>query len=96
MEQLVLGARVYPKLTEDAIDAAKAKRSAGKKLTKEDRVLLVMSDGEWHMGSELADKVSWRFGGYLHNLKQKGVSWEKEHVSVSSGDKVFKYRLCEA
>ena len=93
--QLTLGQKVFPKRTEEQIALAKEKRSAGKKLTKEDRVLLIISDGEWHMGNELAEKVSWRFGGYLFTLKEKGVSWEKEKVKVASGDSVWKYRLCE-
>ena len=92
-EQLVLGEEVFSQLTEQAIEQAKQKQRDGKKLTKADRILLVMQDGQWHMGSELAEKVSWRFGGYLHELKSKGVNWEKEPVKVASGDRVFKYRL---
>lgn len=85
----------FPEITQDLIAAAEQKRDEGKKkMTMEDKVLLAMSDGEWHEAAELAFGVSWRFGGYLHNLKKKGVSWEKERVPNIEA-KAFKYRLCE-
>lgn len=54
------------------IGEAKLAKKREERLTKEQRLLLVMKDGRWHKGSELAYRVSWRFGGYLHSLKQKG------------------------
>lgn len=95
MKQLVLGAKVYPKPTEEAIEAAMEKFRQDKKLTKSDRVLLLLRDGEWHEASEMAEKVSWRFGGYLHELKKRGVNWEKERVPNVKDAQVFRYRLAE-
>ena len=77
------------KMIEDARDAM-----ASGKFTKADKLLVVMSDGQWHMGGELAQRVSWRFGGYLHTLKGRGVAWEKERVP-NLKDVVYKYRLKE-
>ena len=82
----------FEDLTVKAIEAARQKERDGKKLTKEDRLLLLMSDGGWHEAIELAYNVSWRFGGYLHTLKQRGVNWEKERVP-GTAERVFKYRL---
>ena len=42
--------------------------------------------------ARVGEKVSWRFGGYLHNLKKKGVDWEKERIP-NTESQVFKYRL---
>ena len=70
------------------------KKANGKRLTMSDKVLLRLSDGEWHEAAELAYNVSWRFGGYLHNLKQMGVDWEKERVPEAAAQ-VFRYRLCD-
>ena len=77
---------------EELIANALVKQHVGKKLTMEDKILLRMRDGEWHEASDLAYNVSWRFGGYLHNLKKKGVDWEKERIPNTEAQ-VFKYRL---
>lgn len=77
--------------TQKAIEQA-LERSEKGKATKEDRILLLLSDGEWHYGREMTEKVSWRFGGYLFNLKQDGVAWEKERMRVK-GACVYRYRL---
>ena len=80
--------------TKELISKALEKRDGGKKLNMDEKVLLRMMDGEWHEAAELAYNVSWRFGGYLHNLKKKGVEWEKERVPGTEA-RVFKYRLVE-
>ena len=77
--------------TDSAIEFARKRVEAGR-ATKEDRLLLLLSDGEWHLGSEMTEEVSWRFGAYLFNLKESGVAWEKERVPVK-GATVYKYRL---
>lgn len=75
-----------------AIRGVEEKMAAGKKLTMRDKVLWKLRDGEWHEASELAYGVSWRFGGYLHQLKQEGVEWEKERIPNVEAQ-VYKYRL---
>jgi hypothetical protein len=89
--------RQFDEATERLITAAElAKKSKGGKLTKGQKLLLVMKDGGWHTGQELAYRVSWRFGGYLHTLKQHGVEWEKARDSrAPKGEVWWKYRLCK-
>ena len=79
--------------TNDLIAIAGDKKANGKKMTNEDRLLLRLADGGWHDASELAYNVSWRFGGYLHTLKTKGVAWEKERIP-GTASQLFRYRLC--
>lgn len=86
----------FPKATKQLIKSAKFSKDHGAKLTKSQRLLLVMKDGGWHEGYELATKVSWRFGGYLFDLKQKGVEWEKRpSPNRPKGERIFQYRLKE-
>ena len=77
---------MFNEVTEDMISCAKAKQEVGKKLNKDEKLLLRIADGEWHEASELAYNVSWRFDGYLHNLKERVEGVE---------DRVFRYRLCK-
>lgn len=42
------------------------------KKTKVDLLLEVLSDGEWHWGDELAEKVGWRFGDAVDKARDKG------------------------
>lgn len=75
------------------IGDARFKLKQGKKLNMHEKVLLNMSDGKWHHGAELAE-ISWRFGGYLHILKERGVKWEKRPVKgAPKGARLFEYRL---
>ena len=80
-------------ITENQIRRVEERRGKGEKLKQEDRLLLLMSDMEWHLGSELSEKVSWRFGGYLFNLKEMGIRWEKERVTGIKDSVVYRYRL---
>ena len=65
----------------------------GKKPTKADRLLVHMSDCRWHTGLDLATNISWRFGGYLHDLKKRGVEWEKRRIAEIEDEVVYEYRL---
>lgn len=72
----------------------KARSTNPEKRNMVDRTLLALSDGEWHGGRELALTVSHRFGGYLHILKGRGVSWEKRlDPQRPKGEKWYQYRL---
>lgn len=84
----------YNRETERLLGEIEKKRGEGRKLTMSDKLLVRMSDGEWHEAAELAYNVSWRFGGYLHNLKKQGVEWEKERIPNTESC-VYKYRLCK-
>ena len=84
---------MFDERTTDMIEKARDAMASGK-FTKADKLLVVMSDGQWHMGGELAQRVSWRFGGYLHILKERGIAWEKERIP-NLKDVVYKYRLKE-
>lgn len=81
-------------VTNSLIGEARLAKKQEKALTKEQRLLLVMKDGERHKGSELAYRVSWRFGGCLHSLKRKGVEWEKRRdPKCPKGENWYDYRL---
>jgi hypothetical protein len=63
------------------------------KLTKEERLLLLLADGEWHSGREMAVKVSHRFGGYLFRLREKGYNFEKRlQPGRPKGEVWYEYR----
>ena len=81
---------MFDERTTEMIEKAYEAKRKGKE-TNASRLLRFMADGNWHLGSELADKEAggWRFGGYLHILKEKGVEWEKELVCRH----IYKYRL---
>lgn len=64
-------------VTNSPIGEAHLSEKREKALAKEQRLPLVMEDGERHKGSELAYRVSRRFGGRLRSSKRKGVEWEK-------------------
>jgi len=66
-----------------------------RKVTKEERLLALLLDGEWHSAPELVQKVSHRFGGYLHTLKHDhGVEWEKMlDPNRPQGEVWYLYRL---
>lgn len=40
-------------------------------------VLAILSDGAWHNAEELHDRVCWRYGARLFNLRERGVVMEK-------------------
>ena len=84
----------FPERTVEMIEKAKEAPAKGKD-TKADKLLRVLADGNWHLGHELAGKVSWRFGGYLHILKERGVAWEKERLPDIKDAVVYKYRLVQ-
>jgi DNA-binding PadR family transcriptional regulator len=62
-----------------------------KKPSHVSELMVVLSDGKWHSGLELSRRVSWRFGGYLHILKEHGVAWEKQRDTEKAN--VWYYRL---
>lgn len=56
-----------------------------KKLTQKEKLAEVLSDGRWHEGPELAQRVGWRFGGVVLQLRKgklNGRCWDipREHV----------------
>lgn len=85
----------YGGATAALLQTAYADEALKRRLTMEQRILLALADGEWKDGRELALTVSHRFGGYLHTLKEKGVSWEKRpHPDRPSHAVWWQYRLC--
>lgn len=81
-------------VTGNLLHRASIDEALGRKLTKEQRVLLLLSDDGWHSGRELALKVSHRFGGYLFTLKEQGVEWEKRRQDdAPKGEVWYEYRL---
>jgi len=45
--------------------------------TQCDRLLIILSDFEWHRTTELHDLVGWRYGARLWDLRQQGCRMEK-------------------
>lgn len=63
--------------------------------TKAGKLRLVLADGEWHHGSELAAKVGWRFGGALERVAKgydKRQPWEIQRECLSAEGAVWRYR----
>ncbi len=58
------------------------------KETKVDLLLKVLSDGEWHWGDELAEKVGWRFGDPVDKARDKGYPIKTDRVGLK-----HRYRL---
>lgn len=85
----------FNKVTDNAIKQTQdAFNDPQHKLLRKERLLLLMSDGRWHGGLELATKVSWRFSEYLRALTKMGVKWEKKRDPVSpKGENWYLYRL---
>lgn len=70
------------------------KESEGKELTRSQELFQLISDGKWHDGTELAMAISWRFGGFLHTLKDMGIDWEKRLApGVDRKKNAYQYRL---
>lgn len=53
------------------------------------KLLLILKDGKWHSGRELAIKVSWRFGHTVYEGRRKGYPIEMRKI----GHNQFEYRL---
>ncbi|MDT8434689.1 MAG: hypothetical protein RQ731_08045 [Anaerosomatales bacterium] len=65
--------------------------AAGHRLTQAQRILLILNDGAWHDGRELALKVTHRFSSPLKDLADTGVSYDKRHNP--DVPRAFQYRL---
>ncbi|MBP0027886.1 MAG: hypothetical protein J7529_05820 [Roseofilum sp. Guam] len=61
------------------------------KETLGERLLHLMSDGNWHSTQELVEKISHRFSATMHKLKQRGYQFDKRHIEKSQ----YEYRLIE-
>lgn len=55
-----------------------------------DRMLQLMSDGEWHSTKELVKKISHRFSATMHVLRKQGYEFEKRPIQ---GEQQNEYRL---
>jgi len=54
------------------------------------RMLQLMSDGEWHSTKELINEISHRFSATMHVLRQRGYEFEKRPLQ---GKQKYEYRL---
>lgn len=55
------------------------------------RLLVLMSDGEWHSYDELVEKISHRFSATIHVLKKQGYNFEKRRIEGQR----YEYRLSD-
>ena len=51
------------------ISSAKDHIKEGTRLTGDERLALLLSDGEPHCGAELANTAGWRFGAHIYKLR---------------------------
>jgi hypothetical protein len=58
-------------------------------MTTIEKLLLVLSDGNWHSTEELVQEVGHRFSATVHVAKQRGDRIEKRRVDRNQ----FEYRL---
>lgn len=65
------------------------KLSEGKKITKSERMCMILEDGKWHSGAELAEKCGWRFGAVVHRLRH---SYDIEIETDGKNKGVHNYR----
>ena len=60
------------------------------------RLRVLLSDGEWHLGAELAEAVGWRFGQAVERIR-KGLdgnpAWFVVRERLSDNGKVHRYRF---
>jgi hypothetical protein len=59
------------------------------KETLPDRLLRLMSDGEWYVNDVLVQEVGHRFSATMHVLRQRGYAFEKRRID----GRQFEYRL---
>jgi len=55
-----------------------------------DRMLRLMSDGEWHSTEELVREISHRFSATKHTLEKRGYKFDKRSIK---GERQNEYRL---
>lgn len=55
------------------------------------RLLVLMSDREWHSYDELVEKISHRFSATIHVLKKQGYNVEKRRIEGQR----YEYRLSD-
>ena len=54
-----------------------------------EKLIDLMSDGEWHEANELIEKISHRFSANMHTLKKQGYKFEKRKIDAHC----YEYRL---
>jgi hypothetical protein len=61
-------------------------------VTTLEKLMLVLSDGNWHVTKELVQEVGHRFSATIHVAKRRGDRIEKRRVDKNQ----FEYRLVVA
>lgn len=61
-------------------------------MTTLERLMPILSDGNWHATAELVQEVSHRFSATIHVAKQRGDRIEKRRIEKNQ----FEYRLVVA
>lgn len=54
-----------------------------------ERLLRLMSDGQWHSAKELSEKIGHRFGSPIHILRKQGYHIETRRLKGQE----YEYRL---
>ena len=83
---------MFDEKTTKAIREAVIDENLRRRLTQEQRILLLLRDGQWHSARELALKVTHRFSSPLKTLADKGIQHEVKRDPDSDGNHYI-YRL---
>lgn len=57
--------------------------------TNFEQFISLLSDGEWHSIQEVSEKIAWRFGYVIHQVRKQGYRIEKRKTAYNS----FEYRI---
>ena len=57
-----------------------------------ERIESLMSDGEWHSGTEL-NRIAFRYGARLHEMRADGIVIEKRFPKGKKGNPPCDYRM---
>lgn len=74
-----------------AVRQAVTKTFDGVRLTNRDRLALILQNGNWVHGSELARRCGWRFGAAVYELRRVGCVIEKRRYGDREWE--WEYRM---
>lgn len=58
-------------------------------MTQAERMLKILGDGAWHTNTELARRVSLRYGSVVHKLRKQGYAIMVKRIS----DGLYLYKM---
>lgn len=74
-----------------AVRRAVTKKLDGDRLTNRDKLALILQNGNWVQGSELARRCGWRFGAAVYELRRVGCVIERRRYGDREWE--WEYRM---